>query len=496
MQTTEDRRIASVSAQDYARVKSYLEELGAPFYDADLKRHINSTPVVDITEEVARFSGDTKDNKFYMKLEYKNRLTASVKGRPVASMVLRAVRDGSIYNKSGDKKLWIEPTSGNTGKGLAEIAKLLGVEFTAVFSRLDVSEEIRAHLDRYGAKIITVGSEYSLGDLESLAEKRGLSVAYYWSNFGGASEETQSLVTGKVAEERKKYNETTPAAVLKEVDGNFLLDKLLPLGLEASNTPIIARAEKGEFDGLKKDLFLQFPELSDPKSIVAFVCPIGNTSMVISSLLNQLGFSNVCNIQGGAKSLRTEEGVNSASSEYCPVPGASITRSSIEFVKKLVKENQEEYFTFMQYDNGENVLAHETTTGPELDQEVRAIDYVVCTFGTGGTATGLAKYFAGKKTKVLVAFPDRPVEGIRTLRGVDGLAFFKPELYARVIETNTRGIEQTLSYFGKKGLGFGPSTAVALSTAINAAKNETGKSFVIVAADGIENYESEYKNIL
>ena len=58
-------------------------------------------------------------------------------------MVLKAIETGAIYNKSGAKKRWIEPTSGNTGKGLAEIANLLGVEFTAVFSRLDVSEEIK-----------------------------------------------------------------------------------------------------------------------------------------------------------------------------------------------------------------------------------------------------------------------------------------------------------------------------------------------------------------
>jgi cysteine synthase len=48
----------------------------------------------------------------------------------------------------------------------------------------------------------------------------------------------------------------------------------------------------------------------------------------------------------------------------------------------------------------------------------------------------------------------------------------------------------------KKGLGFGPSTAVGILAAIEAAKKSSGKSYVIIAADGIENYESEYKNIL
>jgi cysteine synthase len=496
MQTTEQQIITSMAREDHTRVKSFLERMGAPFYDSEKKTRVNSTPVIEITDKVSDYFGSSIDgNKFYLKLEYKNPLTESVKGRAVASMVLKAIESHAIYSKSGVRKRWIEPTSGNTGKGLAEIANLLGVEFTAVFSRLDVAEEIKSYLARYGAKVITIGSEYSLGDLESLADKRGKEVVYYWSNFGGPNDETQNLVSGRVSEERSKYNEKSSSKVLKELDGGLLLDTLLPLALEASNTPIVARAQKGEFNKLKQDLLKVIPELSDGAKIVAFVCPIGNTSMVISTLLNQLGFTNVCSIQGGSKSMRTEEGINLASSEFCPVPGASITKSSIEFVKKLVQDDGEEYFTFMQYDNVENVYAHMMTTAPEIEEQVKQLDYVVCTFGTGGTATGIARYF-GERKRVIVAFPDRPVEGIRTLGGVEGLSFYKPELYAQTIKTDSSQLESVLVHFAKEGLGFGPSTGIALLAAIGAAKESSGKSFVVIAADGIGNYESEYKNIL
>jgi len=499
MQTIEQQQISSIASEGYARVKSYLEKLGAPFYDSAQKRRINNTSIVEITDEVAQYLGGSSKlngNRFYLKQEYKNPFTESVKGRAVASMVLKSIETRAIYNKSGTKKHWVEPTSGNTGKGLAEIAKLLGVEFTAVFSRLDVSDEIKAYLARFGANTVTIGSEYSLGDLEAFAQKRGKKVSYYWSNFGGPNEDTQSLVSNKVTEERVKYSGKNSDAFLKEIDGGLLLDKLLPLGLEASNLPIISRAQNGEFEKLKDDLLAAIPELSDQNQIVAFVCPIGNTSLVISTLLNQLGFANVCSIQGGLKSLRTESGITSASSEFCPVPGAPITKSSIEFVKKLVADNPEECFSFMQYDNIENVYAHEMMTGPELQEQIKGLDYVVCTFGTGGTATGLAKYFADKRTKVIVSFPDRPVEGIRTLVGADGLAFYKPELYEEVIKTGTTALEAVLGHFAKNGFGFGPSAAVALLAAIDVSENQKEKSFAIIAADRIENYESEYKNIL
>ena len=498
MQSIVQDTIPSVARDDYALVKSFLQKLGAPFYDSESRRHVNSTPILDITDEVAGFLGDSSKinrNRFYLKLEYKNQLTESVKGRAVASMVLKAIETGTIYNKSGARKRWIEPTSGNTGKGLAEIANLLSVEFTAVFSRLDVSEEIKAYLTRFNANILTIGSEYTISDLEALAENRGKTVTYYWSNFGGANQEIQSLVSGKVAKERAKRNEESPGTILKEIDGELLLETLLPLALEATNTPIISRAQNGDFYNLKKDLLNKIPELADSNKLVAFVCSIGNTSMLLSTLLNQLGFANVCSIQGGVRALQSEA-ASAGSSEYCPVPGASITKSSIEFVKKLTRDNSEEYFTFMQYDNVENVYAHMSTTGPELQEQIKDLDYVVCTCGSGGTATGLARYFADKRTKVLVAFPDRPVEGIRTLNGADGLAFYKPELYGQVIKTGTSDLEKVLGYFVKKGLGFGPSTGVALLAAIDASASQTGKSFAIIAADGIANYASEYKHIL
>ncbi|MGI0091174.1 MAG: pyridoxal-phosphate dependent enzyme [Nitrososphaerales archaeon] len=511
MQRIEQDQISSVSRVDYEIVKSHLRHIGAPFYDSEIQKHVNSTPILDITDQVANFVGDnTRGNSFYLKQEYKNPLTDSVKGRAVASMVLKAVESGAIYAKSGSRKRWIEPTSGNTGKGLAEIASLLGIEFTAVFSRLDVSEEIKASLARSGATILTIGSEYSLDDLETLAHKRGKSVTYYWSNIGGADPDTEAFFIDKVAGEKSKYGKQKPAdKILNEIDVGLLMDALLPLALEASKAPIISRVQKGEFEYLKKDLLKNIPELSDPNALVAFLCFVGNTSMYLSTLLNQLGFSNVCSIQGGVKALRAQEG-STSSSEFCPLPGSSIARSSIEFVKKLVQDNPEEYFTFMQYENAENVHAHMTTTGPELKEQIKSLDYVVCTFGTGGTATGLAKYFLADDggggttttttTRVIVAFPERPVEGIRTISGADGLAFYKPDLYGSIKIINTESIssldQALLGYFAKNGIGVGPSTGVAILAAIDEAGSQRGKSFAIIAADGIENYESEHKSIL
>jgi cysteine synthase len=498
----------SIALNDYAIVKSYISKLRAPFYDYDTSKALHATPVSDITDKLGELSTQNPKiigNRFYLKEEYKNQLTESVKGRAVASMVLHAIRNGQIYS-SGSRKVWIEPTSGNTGKGLAEIAKLLGIEFTAVLSRLDVSEEIKASMIRSGGRILTIGSEYGLSDLESLSLAQGCTVVYYWTMLAGLDEKSKSILI-KNASKSKSGSSVLPKSEegesngrddgisVKQLEGGFLIDPLLPLATESSKTPIIDRVRNGEFEGLKVSLQKLIPELNNPKYIVTFVCNHGNSSMAVNTLLSQLGFNNVCSLKGGMDEIRALEGGSSAKSdEFCPVPGASIARSSIEFVKRLVQNNPERYHSFMQYENEENLMAHLLTTGPELMSQIPELDVVVCTFGTGGTATGLARYFREKGVQTYVAFPENPVEGIRTIRGAEGLAFFKPELYSRIIHVSNSKSDAVLMYLLSKGIAVGPSTAIALTAALDAAAGDDEKrTFAIIAADGIENYETHYK---
>jgi cystathionine beta-synthase len=52
-------------------------------------------------------------------------------------------------------------------------------------------------------------------------------------------------------------------------------------------------------------------------------------------------------------------------------------------------------FYVNQFNNPANPQAHETTTGPEIwEQTGHAVDAVVCGVGSGGTMTGLSRYFA------------------------------------------------------------------------------------------------------
>lgn len=61
-----------------------------------------------------------------------------------------------------------------------------------------------------------------------------------------------------------------------------------------------------------------------------------------------------------------------------------------------------------QFGNPANPLAHETTTGPEIwEQMEHDVDAMVCGVGSGGTITGLARFFAkvSDKTEMILADP-------------------------------------------------------------------------------------------
>ncbi|MGK3988620.1 pyridoxal-phosphate dependent enzyme [Sorangium sp. So ce136] len=84
--------------------------------------------------------------------------------------------------------------------------------------------------------------------------------------------------------------------------------------------------------------------------------------------------------------------------------GASVvmTRSDVEkghpsYYQDLAASiaREEGAFYVNQFENPANALAHETGTGPEIEGQLgRKIDAMVCGVGSGGTMTGLSRYFA------------------------------------------------------------------------------------------------------
>lgn len=120
---------------------------------------IGNTPLYRLPEKIFGPAAEV-----YLKLENRNP-GGSVKDRPAFCMIREAFFRGKI---NGDTVI-VEPTSGNTGIGIAWIASALGIKSVLVMPG-DMSEERRKLLRAYGAELRLTPAEKGMrGSIELAA---------------------------------------------------------------------------------------------------------------------------------------------------------------------------------------------------------------------------------------------------------------------------------------------------------------------------------------
>ncbi|MBB5181888.1 cysteine synthase A [Planomicrobium koreense] len=151
---------------------------------------IGQTPIVRLN----RLTGP-EDAEVYLKLEYFNP-GSSVKDRIALAMIEAAEKDGNL--KQGDTI--IEPTSGNTGIGLAMIAAAKGYKSVLVMPET-MSMERRNLLRAYGAELVLTpgpdgmnGPNGAIKTAEKLAAENGWFMPQQFKN--EANPEVHRLTTG------------------------------------------------------------------------------------------------------------------------------------------------------------------------------------------------------------------------------------------------------------------------------------------------------------
>ncbi|MCT4593376.1 MAG: cysteine synthase A [Anaeromicrobium sp.] len=127
----------------------------------DVTELIGKTPMVRLNKVV-----DKKGAHIYVKLESFNP-GSSVKDRVALNMILRAEKEGHLREGS----VIVEPTSGNTGIGIAMIGAAKGYEVILVMPDT-MSIERRKLLKAFGAKLVL--TEGSLGMNGAINEARDL----------------------------------------------------------------------------------------------------------------------------------------------------------------------------------------------------------------------------------------------------------------------------------------------------------------------------------
>lgn len=127
---------------------------------------IGETPLLKLTNVSKKYN---LQGKVYAKLEYFN-TTGSVKDRIAYQMIKDAIDEGKLR----DGGLIVEPTSGNTGIGIASVATSLGYKVKIVMPET-MSVERRQLIKAYGAEIIL--SDGKLGMKGAIAKAKEIAEA-------------------------------------------------------------------------------------------------------------------------------------------------------------------------------------------------------------------------------------------------------------------------------------------------------------------------------
>lgn len=181
-------------------------------------------------------------------------------------------------------------------------------------------------------------------------------------------------------------------------------------------------------------------------------------------------------------------------------PGSKGMQGAVETAESIAEERGG--FICGQFDNPANAASHRTTTGREILRDIPDIDFVYAGFGTGGTATGIARAFidAGSKAKVIGIEPsESPLvtggkAGPHKIQGI-GANFIPGNLDASIlggVETvdGSDAIRTSVDLARKEGIFAGISSGANVFAAIREAEKHPEKRILAILPDGGEKYMS------
>lgn len=192
--------------------------------------------------------------------------------------------------------------------------------------------------------------------------------------------------------------------------------------------------------------------------------------------------------------------------------GPKMMPGAIAKAEEIVQSDPSRYVLLQQFKNPANPAIHEATTGPEIwDDTDGEVDVFVSGVGTGGTITGVSRYFKKTRGKPIVSVAVEPTSSpvlTQTRAGeplkpaahkIQGIgAGFVPDVLdlsmVDVIEqvNNDESIEYARRLTREEGILSGISSGAAVAVAVRLARKPEyeGKTIVVVLPDSGERYLS------
>ena len=191
-------------------------------------------------------------------------------------------------------------------------------------------------------------------------------------------------------------------------------------------------------------------------------------------------------------------------------PGAKGMSGAIAAAEELAASDPDRYVLLHQFKNPANPEIHVKTTGPEIwDDTDGNVDVIVSGVGTGGTITGISRYFKGVRGKQIISVAVEPEDspvisqqlagemlqpGPHKIQGI-GAGFIPEILDLELIDrveqvSNDEAIEFARRLAREEGIlsGISCGAAGAVAARLAALPEFKGKTIVVILPDSGERY--------
>ena len=237
----------------------------------------------------------------------------------------------------------------------------------------------------------------------------------------------------------------------------------------------------------------------------------GNTGIALAFVAAARGYPITLTMPE-TMSLERRKVVEYLGAKLVLTSGSEGMAGSIAKAEEIVASDPERYVMLQQFRNPANPDIHLRTTGPEIWEDTGgAVDVLVSGIGTGGTITGISRYFKKVRGRQIVSvgveptaspvitqrLAGRPLRpGPHKIQGI-GAGFIPETLDLDLVDrveqvTDDEAFEMARRLPKEEGILTGISSGAAVAVAVRLAGQPefAGKTFVVILPDAAERYLS------
>ena len=257
------------------------------------------------------------------------------------------------------------------------------------------------------------------------------------------------------------------------------------------------------WDAEKRGLLKPGIEMVEPTS--------GNTGIALAFVAAARGYAITLTMPE-TMSLERRKVLKAFGANLILTEGSAGMKGAIAKAEQMAASDPGRYLLLQQFKNPANPEIHFKTTGPEIwDDTDGGMDVLVSGIGTGGTITGISRFFKQSKGKKIVSIGVEPTASpviTQTLKGEPvkpgphkiqgiGAGFIPDTLDMSMVDrielvSNEESVEMARRLAKEEGILCGISCGAAAAAAIRVAKEPAmqGKTIVVVLPDSGERYLS------